>query len=532
MAINTTSGVPNFITDSAVRVFRTYSYNNNTGFYVLANKNYIDYFMQVIQYDAQWLDGWVMDFHRENEGILSTRLYTTLVRGVGNHIVGDKISFQKSKGSGIDALNFCNEKSALWGLDQSIRNAIQWALGLGTSALKWNVSTSDLWMSPVRLDTCFYEVDFRGKVIDFTCLVKGYTTTKKEEDNYYLVEHRFFKKMIEKTVKEINGTLIESSNTIELPMVEYAVHKANGITRTNTNNNFSTKTERMRWDSLPSKYRRAILNDFNQIELNKPHRLPFADHLGVELLKNNGGDITLPHIPFGASLARDIIAYLMSYDLAWSYYCRDMYLGKGMVIKPKAFSLDGNNTTVFSAFPQSVFEEYQSSDPDKQSPQSIQFDLRAEQWQTIQDNILKKIATTIGMSPKTIASYLRDDGAQKTAEEVRADDSSSLSYIKIARSVFCEPINKLLEVALNYYGLPDDITIKFATPSIVDQDKLVDRAILLLTNGLIDRKSALALINPDMDSEQVESLEKSIKEEEKAKADVEKAQWENNDYGV
>jgi hypothetical protein len=159
---------------------------------------------------------------------------------------------------------------------------------------------------------------------------------------------------------------------------------------------------------------------------------------------------------------------------------------------------------------------------------SVQFNLRTAEWVQTQDNILKKIATTIGMSPKTIAGYLDDAQGQKTATEIDAEDDATISFIEIKRGIFERALNKLLQVVTDFYGFVDNIEVRFATPSLVNQDKIIDRAIRLLDSGLADEEEALKLIYPDDDERQIQERVAKMKVKQN---EIEK-QRAMNPYGI
>lgn len=529
----TSASMPENLASRIALVNQTYSYTNNVGFYAVANGMYYDYYSRVIRRCSQWLDGYVYDFHDVERGWFSTRLCSSLVNGIGNHIVGQRIFFEKaSSNNDNSSIDFLNKWQKSSNFQDSCRNGIKMAYGLGTSLLKLNKSSKDLWLEDVRLDYFFFESDAKGKLTDVTTMIKGYYNVNHrekeiEQKNYYLVEHRYFRPIKDKRFKEENGKTIWFNKVVgREPVVEYSVYEYMGNSM--TAQTFTPKgSNKMRFDSLPKQVKDSLRNNYDIYDLDVPQKLPFNDYLGCELLKNDKKDITLPNSPFGKPVIMDIMAYLMAYDIAFSYMMRDLYLGKGIVFMPKFMTAPGQQApvdNVFNGNDSAYFEQIPSLDPDKQKPFNIQFDLRSEQWQLTLDNILRKIATTIGMSPKTIASYLEDKGStRKTATEVNAEDDATISYINIKRSIFAEPINRIIEAVLNFYGLPCNAVVKFATPSLVNIDKIVDRVQKLMQVGLLTTKMALRLIFPDDDEDQINAKVIEI-EEYNRKKEAEKQQ--------
>ena len=155
------------------------------------------------------------------------------------------------------------------------------------------------------------------------------------------------------------------------------------------------------------------------------------------------------------------------------------------------------------------------------APLNVQFDIREREWASSLDDDLRGIAMTLGINASTIAPHLSDASHVKTATEVDAEISMSLSYIELHRSYIAPLFDKLIECVLNFYGISENVKVKFSTPSLIDADKIIDRAMKLYQMGFIDKDSALRMINPDMDEAQIGELRK------KSDAEYEKNQANN-----
>lgn len=514
--------IPQSLWGKGINVNRTYSFISNAGFYALVNRNYYDYYNEVVRYLAQWLDGYVYDFHSTQNGILSTRLASSIVKGISNNVVGKQLLFKGTNDSAKESIKAINVWSAESDFQNAVRLLVNYAVGLGTAAFKINSAGKKLWCEALRLDQFTFEVDARGNLSEFTCMIKKYANTAQKSDgktvsNFYLSEHRYFVDATTKKTENFDGELKVFEVATKIPYVKYTVHKTTGNVRNNIDVNMTDEGE-FQWDSLPANVKKSIKRDFGVIKIGEPQKLPFHEWLGVELYKFGVGDISLPNIPFGTSILQNIVAYLMLYDLSWSYACRDMYFGKGMVLVPKSMQMPGKDKygqqPIMKSFDESIFTEFSTTDPDKQKPENIQFELRGEQWSSIQDNILKKIATTIGMSPRTLASYLGSDGAQKTATEIDAENDATLSFIDFERNNLGTVLDRVLEHVLNFLGKSNNVSIQFATPAIVNMDKIIERAMNLKQAGLIDLKEAIKMCFPDEDEEKITERVKAIQDEE------------------
>lgn len=497
---------PELQKSSGIIVNDTYSYINNTNFYSLANATFYDYYYRVIRRCAWWVDGYVFNFHNQHNGIFSTRLASSLVKGLSNTIMGERILFKQVDDLDNRSLEAINEWSEEVNFQATVRKSINYATALGTSLLKINKSKKDYWAEAIRLDYFYFTSDYQDRLEEVVVLIKHYnnmmakdTKANGDEKNYYLVERRYFKTEKVKKIVDVNGVKQVHEQTKKQPMVEFLVKVYTGNTMSMQTYDPS-RSGSVRWDSLPANIKRAIKSDYSVMEIGIPQRLPFAESLGCELVKFGVGDISLPQTPFGTPIIYDILSDLMAYDLAFSYFTRDMYMGKGTVLMPKGMTQPGSQTNALSGLDSAMFELYESTDPDKQKPISVQFDLRAESWERIQDNLLRKIATKIGMSPKTIASYLSTGQTMKTATEIDSEDDSTIAYIEIQRSSFVHPINRIIEEILNQKGYSGDVKVTFSTPSLVNKDKIIDRALKLYDAGLIDELETLRMVFPE-DSE-------------------------------
>ena len=127
--------------------------------------------------------------------------------------------------------------------------------------------------------------------------------------------------------------------------------------------------------------------------------------------------------------------------------------------------------------------------------------------------MLENIATNIGFSVSTIASYL-NDGSNRTAREVSAEESATTLFIENIRRRFEAPINELLKAVLRFYGFIDDVEIRWSRAGMTNQTVLVDTLTKAVQAGLISRKKAHDAYNYDDDEEQnAEDYELVEKEE-------------------
>ena len=314
------------------------------------------------------------------------------------------------------------------------------------------------------------------------------------------------------------------------------------------------------WSEIPNEIRKLIKEDYNLLRIDEPQPLGFAN-LGVEALLNDNGDISIPTgSNFGRGLIIPVVDDFIMYEVAESYAIRDMYNGKGTVYVPKNLSLGGLGGGMPINFNESVpqdqqikpspaepgeykfdggnvggnknpqayiptfnnplegiqnkYETVPGVNPEDQSIVVNQFELRAQEWQLIQENCLKRIAVKWGMSPKILSSFLAQGTVQMTATQIDSEDDISIAFINQTRANFKPAINRLLETILNYYGYTHDVDIDFASPSIVNKDRILDRVIKKLQAGLIDIEEAIREINPDLDEESIQAKVNAAKQQQ------------------
>jgi len=546
------AGVSAWQVGLSLAINETYNFANSSLWLGVIPAFYRDYAWRYLRQAIMWLDGYVPSLHQNGaSGILSTRIATKLITGLTKQVVGEKLVFKPTAKTFDEPTKQALKRVQKWYDDGNIIKAVYagvgFALGLGTALLKANVSNyTDIWWEGVRLDNCFYLADFKNEIQEATFLIRGYTDTRKgkQTSQFFLVEHRFYHTITKKdkyfalVEKQPDGTMKLIHKVGEkVPMVEYKVHRVFGSTMNNTMPSF-TKTGSIPWDQIPYDIRKLITSNYSTIRIDNPEKLPFRD-LGVVALLNGEIDLAVPNATnFGESMIVGIQDDLITYEVAASYLIRDMYLGKGTVYLPKSLNLTdltgikAGGSDVMRGFGDTKYEQIPGVDPQKQGVVVQQFEIRAEQWQTVKENALKSIAVKWGMSPKILASFLAGGGQQQTATQVDSEDDLSIAFIYHTRAYFKNALNKLLEETLNFYGIPQNIKVDFASPSLLNKDRLIDRVSRELDAGLIDIEDAIRTIYPDLDEEAIQDkIEKAkVVQKEKKQEQQNEFNWGDGNF--
>lgn len=556
-------GTPDWVNSLAAALNKTYSYSNSTLFVANINSYYKDYAFRLILPSVQWLDGFVPELHNNGTGIISTRIASCLISGLAKHIAGEKLLFkptEKASPEVFKVLKTVDEWANKQKIHKAVKNAIGYSCGIGTSCIKLNVKNGNtVWWQPFRFDNFYFLSSANGEVRDASFFMRSYIDTRDGKDNcqYFLYERRYYKYFDGKVKDNGDGTYTVLETKGYKPVSEYKVHRA---TSQSLNNMMPSSTARssVNWEEIPAEIRKLIKSDYSVIRINEPQRLPFPN-LGVELFINGEGDISVPTGDgFGESMIVKALDDFITYEIATSYQLRDMNLGKGTIYLPKSMSLGdvvggslppvaAPSTTPSSGTPDHVpsvteqsaanapinvppiapmqnpwsnqgntpLEFMKGVSPEEQQAIVQQFEVRGEEWQRIKENSVKNIAVKWGMSPKILASFLIQGQAQMTATQIDSEDDSSIAFINLHRSYFIDAINKLLETTLNFMGIPNNVKCSFASPSLLNKDRLLQRVLQKLQAGLITLEDAIREMNPDVDEETLQSMvEKALQNQQ------------------
>ena len=512
-------------------------WTNHSSFYAIYPSYYYTFANQWLRKWLAWFDGYVPGIHDGRGGILSTRLATTLCYRLAEQVFGGGILFSKKvatddsnealkfiSGEWIDNTDFVN---------QVLKTFVLAAAG-GTSYLKLNyTSDKNLWVDSWRADQCFADMDFQGNVTHAKFIIANYTKTvpnkdKEKEQNFYLIEERFIAS--KEQVREFNKKNKEKIIALKIPPMHigkcytiYTVFRLQGTV--NDFNQAVNLGSPLTFDELPNDIAKNIKDEFGTISLNKPQLLPF-NGLGVYSFKWTSFISNLPQLPYGESLIAKIQTYLFEYDFMNSCMNTDFYLGRGRVLVPKSLQnpklRNLNNVNVEAANYNSgldsfIYTKYDALNNEQQKPESIQFELRTQEWLTARNNLLECMATAIGISPSTIASYLQDSSA-RTAREISSEESATALFIENRRKLFSKPLNDIIRDILTYKGFTDCVVVRFSKSGQTNTTLVVENVTSKYSAGLISLYLAIKDLNPDMNEDELQQEIERIKTEQKEKS--------------
>lgn len=515
----------------------TYSWQNSTQFYSLVNTAFLQYYITVIRKAQQWLDGYDPNFH--NCDTVSTRIASKIINGLTNSVFGRGLVFEEGQGNPDkkhSALKFISQKWAdESAINESVKQAISYALALGTSAVKLSVdSKGKIWTSALRQDYFYFTLSNRKNLNSIIMFIRCFESIENKVSNYILVERRFFEIHDKSFVTELNGKKYRFKASEKVPCVIYEVYEYNQPTTQNSLAVNLTSNNPINYKNLPDFVKRSLKEEYGAYKIGEKQILPFREYLGVELFFNEGGDITNPSLPFGRSLCFDCLSDFMEWDLNKSFEIRDLYNSKGIVGVPKALSqsdlIEGQRgDSTYSQMQIDGYELVKGLDPNSQKPIITQFEIRGLDHQQISENILKSIATTIGVSPSMLATYLTNQG-QKTDDQIQSEDNSITQWIKSRRQDYESGLNRIIETVLNHQGISDNVKIRFASDGLVKGDKQLANIRERLSLGMLTIEDAIREYYPDLNEEQLqEKINKALAE--RNRIEQQQLQTLNEEYG-
>ena len=493
---------------SAVANQKLFQWVNNQDFYSLVPSVYHPFYNNWVRTWLYWYDGYVPWIHGGAQGILSTGIGTMIVNRISDSVFGGNLMFSNSRkpkirvrkedgkdvGAALDFITNNWTKSA--DFRTRIKRAIRYAFAGGFSLLKLNKTGGELWLDSLRADRFFVDLDGRGelrKVVSIASVYERATPIKSGNTlRYVLCEERRYEKI---------GFLGQ-----EIPVVEYKMYET-----TAPINYFSVKDNCIAWLDLPKEVREAFSKEYDG-KINEPQAMNGFTDLGCYLVRGSEDVSNVPQIGLGESLLAGIMTYLYEYDFYNTCFNTDMYLARGRVLVPKGMQgpraiaqangvMQQYGTGQNEGLDSFLYTKVDSTNPDAQKPEAIQFELRATEWKEARNLLLESIATSIGISVSTLASYL-NDGSNRTAREVSAEESATTLFVENARRRFETPINNLLKTVLRFYGYIDDVEVRWSRAGMTNVTVLVDTLTKAVQGGLISQEAAHSAYNYDNDEEQ------------------------------
>lgn len=493
---------------------------NSSAFFTFAPYEYVTYYWTIVRRNLEWYNGYVHGIH--NKGVLSSKLGAAVCDVSAMLTLSGGIRFKGDSKAKDFMTAFSDKRKLIAKLKQKmpIHNAI------GFTLAKLDVEgDGHLDINFVQGNRYFAQCDNENNVMATYALIMllsadpNCVEVQAESRGYYLVEERFYRK--------------------DKPCIRYRMYEGPILATAPTfSNGGMTGRDGQRgieFEQLPRHVQAFILRRFKKNILNKTFYLPF-NNLGAVVLKNKYSATGMDEYGcFADSTLAKAGEALYEYDLTTTQKEESKYLSKDfaaipaeMVIDPpigitgdkrKAFALEVARN-VNSGLDGRIVKRVQYIDPTDSTPFIYQVPLKTNDYGAELDRILNKVAMLTGLSPATLAGYLHN-GVEKTATEVTADKDNTRLTVKNSRELLMDGLNELTKIILKYYGFVDgkgaalDCQIVFNEGALSNPYQEVELVRALKDGGLIDRKTAIAKANPELDEDAVEKMYQLILEEER-----------------
>lgn len=479
-----------------------YGWTNNSIFYSISDAT-MRPFYRLVQNWERWQSGFVYPFHNVSNGCVPTRFAKVIVDKVASLIYGGGVMFSKV---GVSTDEEGNNKTldyigGEWAKNSRFKEVLQdgihLACGLGTSALKLNVSAGEPWTEAVPFNRFFANLDPRGEVESIAFYLRPFTKTQEKGEGvtYHLFEERFWG-------RDTKGA--------KAPFVRYSVYMTSSLV-----NQFTPGSGSYSWEQLPHFVREQLRREFSAYRIGEAQRLPF-NSLGVYLLRFTPSLSRMPWLKFGESVLDGITNELCDYDLLHAARRTEIYTARARIIAKRGMTR-GNNVNANAGMDSYLYTEYESTDTTDKGIHVLQPPLRSAEFRELRNSILEEIATGIGVSPSSFAQYLQDS-SNRTAREVSAEESATALFVENKRDIMTEPINALLADVAAYKGYVDRVAIKWSLAGQSNYTLLTDNVTKLYTSHIMSLELAVKSIHPDLDEAQIQAEIKRIREEEAQRA--------------
>lgn len=474
------------------------SYVNTSQYYANVDSFLMTYLNRVVRqcmaYANATHDGAYNRGISVNVGYNAVKTATKLIKGDKTIFNGDDIA--------------CAFLSDIWApfarFDNFLEQAIDNMLAGGTALVKINKDRfGRCTLASSRVDRNFFTTDDAGNVVEalFFLTLLSSTKTKSNMEQYWLVEHRYYDK--------------------GAPMITYKVHQKSGVAGNETLP--LTYADGIPYEQLSEIVQHII--DRKGVKLNAPMPLPFKDGLGVWAWVRTATNSCVPGLRMGDPMLYGVLDLLWAIDTVFSGSIIDVINGKGIILLPKKFFETLNEellsvtderarlVTHSDLTPPADNFVYVSTEQDKDfKPESIQFNIRSDQYSGMWEMYLKQAAVIMGYAPTSLFPYLQDN-SPKTATEVTAEDNLTRASVQSTHRQIIPELNRAIAEVLIQSGFKGQATVQLSdyigNKVIRDQNVRENYAA-----GLIPRRIAIQQV-AGTDAKETAEYEQKIDEERK-----------------
>lgn len=325
-----------------------------------------------------------------------------------------------------------------------------------------------------------------------------------------------------------NFTIVEQRyyNSKNIPCSKYILARV----QWDKGSNLDSKIEYYESNKINSRIKKM----FEGIIFNKEIELEGFNDLGVYVIDNDISNTKYPYSKIPQSQFVDVQDLLVERETSETYKAVDKHFGRGRIIKPSFMKTDFNaasmvssnvSSMTYATYPankdQTIFTQYESLSMDDSRPQSIQFDLRAEQWRIDINGLIGDICAAFGLTILDFDPRLLQSG-QRTDDEINAMTDITRATIQEKRDINEESITLLINQIASLIGVVTPVFIRWSMQSILNPLRNSQLISQQLQNGTISRKTAIKRENPDYTDKEIEE-EIALIEQETKVADINRA---------
>ena len=332
-----------------------------------------------------------------------------------------------------------------------LESAVDYMLCGGTSLVKLNVSRSGkVYPSATRVDRFYADTDELGEVLHviiFNSFLFSQSYAQNSMNSYWLAEERYYD----------HGK----------PFVRYKVHMKSGVVGQEILPGIDAPSVAL--ESLPDEVQAMLVR--RGVVIDEPLELPFRN-LGVWLFRRTATNSCVPGLAMGDPLVYGALDVLWAVDTLFSGSVTDVILGKGKILVPKKYLTTiredlkrlgvktsvGEFTDDLSDDDDTLVYIYTEHDKDF-TPQSVQFDIRSEQYNGMLEMYLRQIVVHCGFAPTSVFPFLQDASA-KTATEVNAEENLTRASVLSVHKRIVPVINEMLEAVMHFYGFEGTVRLQ------------------------------------------------------------------------
>lgn len=427
--------------------------------------------------------------------------YSNLMTGTAprlKSILRDKICSRVMVEGDDNTLGLIKTKYSEARLTKDLKKAYDNAISTGRGVMVLDYIKDKI---SIRHFNCFrskFQYDYAGNIIQADLFVRIKQTSAF--DNLTIIERRYY-------------------NRDNKPVQKYVLVKVSW----DKESKLESKIFELDNDHLTDEIKAM----FKGVTFNREVELIGYEDLGVYLIENDITNAKYPYSTIPQSQFVDVQDLLVEREHSETYKVVDKHLGRGRVIKPSFMKtgFDGNTfggnmnnmtymPTTTAQGDQTIFTQYESLSMDDCRPQSVQFDLRAEQWRTDINGLIGDICAIFGLTVLDFDPRLLVAG-QRTDDEINAMNDITRATVNDKRDINEETINTFINQIATLVGATTPVFIRWSMQSIMNPLRNSQLVSQQLANGTISQRTAIKRENPDYTDKEIEEEIERINNERK-----------------